>query len=197
MSSGIDWVRVHARLAAVESEVGRGELTPTQRDAILARRAEALAVPLAPEASVDSFEALVFMLGDEHYAFPSHQVREVHAIAHIAALPGAPTWIAGLTNVRGRIVPVLDLRPFFGLPATSWSYQTALLMASPGGEVGILPTTQPSLRWLQESDLGSLPAGAPAGLDPAYVRGVTRDLIIVLDGASLLADERLRVQADV
>lgn len=196
MTGGTDWATLRARLAAAEAALGQGELTPEQRDAILARRAEALSAPVAAEAAADRFEALVFMLGDEYYAFPSHQVQEVHAIDQLAALPGAPAWIAGLINVRGRIVPVLDLRPLFGLPGTSPGCDAALLIASPRGAVGILPTGQPSLRWLRSADLASLPPGAPAGLDPAYVRGVTPDLIVVLDAAPLLADERLLVQAN-
>jgi hypothetical protein len=49
---------------------------------------------------------------------------------------------------------------------------------------------------LLTAGMGQLPAGVPAGLDPAYVRGVTPDLVIVLDAEHLLADSRLVVQED-
>jgi purine-binding chemotaxis protein CheW len=194
MPDRIDWDAVRSRLAAVEAALGHAELSDDQREAIFARRAEALAAPSTSAEPADAFQALVFSLGDAWYAVPSWQVREVRTLGQLTPLPGAPTFIAGLVNVRGRVVPALDLAPLFGLPATDETPQAIMLLSGSRGDVAVLTSEQPTLRWLQDGDLGPLPPGGPSGLDPTAVRGVTPDLVIVLDGVRLLADQRLLVQ---
>lgn len=176
--------------------IGHDGATDEHRAMVLARRAEMLAALPPPEASPDAFEALVFALGEERYAFPSRQVREVRSLDGLTALPGTPSFVAGLVNVRGRVVPVLDLRPLFGLPVARVDSRYVVLLSNPHGDVGILVTAAPEVRWLCEGELSDLPAGAPVGLDPAAVRGVTPALIVVLDAERVLADPRLIVQEE-
>lgn len=195
MAGRIDWDAVRARLAAPPAP-GRDQLTAEQRATIFDRRAEELAGRPAAPARGAGFEALVFALGSEQYALPSAQVQEVRVLDQLTPLPGTPSFIAGLINVRGRIVPVLDPRPLFGLPVSGQAPDTALLLAGGAGQVGLLVTSRPSIRWLPTSPLGPLPAGAPPGLDAAFVRGVTPDLVIVLDADRLLADRRLLVEQE-
>jgi len=162
-------------------------------DAILIRRAEALAVKIA-EPPADAFDALVFTIGQEQYALPNEHVVEVRPANSITALGGAPAFVAGLTNTRGKIVPVLDLRPLFGIPPAAAGPRAVVLMVSPRGSVGLLVNGQPAVRQLRSTELGPLPAGSPKGLDAAFVRGVTPELIVVLDGPRLLADPRIVVK---
>ncbi|MHB8619626.1 MAG: chemotaxis protein CheW [Chloroflexota bacterium] len=173
------------------------EITEEQRDAIFDRRAESLAAPPTPPRPADAFEALVFALGEERYAFRSSQVSEVRRIDQLTALPSAPAFVAGLVNVRGRIVPVLDLRPLLGVASEAEAPRAIVLVSVAEGDVAVLATDQPNVTWLRASELGALPPEAPTWLDPGCVRGVTPDLVTVLDGARLLADERLLVQEDM
>lgn len=192
-----DWDRVRAQLAAAEAALASTEPSETERDAIFARRAEALAAQVSTGEPTDALPSLVFRLGGEVYAVPGWQVREVRPIGQLTPLPGSPPFVAGLINVRGRVITALDLRPIMGLRSDGESPSVVMLMASPGGDVGVLTSEQPTLRWLREDDLGPLPPGGPAGLDPAFVRGVTRDLVVVLDAERLLTDQRLLVQDDI
>jgi purine-binding chemotaxis protein CheW len=192
-----DWDRVRAQLAAVEAALASTEPSEAERDAIFAQRAEALAAPIDTGEATDALPSLVFQLAGEAYAVPGWQVREVRPVGQLTPLPGAPAFVAGLINVRGRVVAALDLRPVFGLRMDGATPNVVMLMASPGGDVGVLASEAPALRWLREGDLGPLPPGGPAGLDPAFVRGVTRDLVVVLDAERLLADQRLLVQDDI
>jgi purine-binding chemotaxis protein CheW len=191
-----DWGRIRAQLAAAEATLASTELSAAERDAIFARRAETLATPVSAGEPTDALPSLVFRLGGEQYAVPGWQVREIRPIGQLTPLPGTPPFVAGLINVRGRVVTALDLRPVIGLRTDGEAPSVVMLMASPGGDVGVLVSEQPTLRWLREGDLGSLPPGGPAGLDPAFVRGVTRDLVVVLDAERLLADQRLLVRDD-
>lgn len=196
MNGRIDWEAARRRLAEAEAALSRTDMTDEQRDAILAWRAAQLAAPPPPPAPADAFEAVVFALGDEHYAFPSTQVREVRPPGDLTPLMCTSAFVAGLVNVRGRVVPVLDLGPLFGLPGTGESAQAVMLLSCPRGDVGILTSNRPALRQLRAGELGGLPAGAAAGLAAAYVRGVTPDTVVVLDAERLLADQRLVVQEE-
>jgi purine-binding chemotaxis protein CheW len=171
-----------------------GDAERARQDAIFAQRAEALARIPDQETSRDACEAVVFRLGDERYAFSSEQVLEVRALSHLTRLPSAPAFVAGLVNVRGRIVPVLDLRPLFGLSSPPGTARSIVLVSSARGSIGVLATDQPEVLRLPNLGLTRLPAGTPTGLDPIYVRGVTPDMVVVLDAEPLLADQRVIVQ---
>ncbi len=62
---------------------------------------------------------ITFKLGDELFAIDVAQVREVLELPLITRVPTAPTYMRGVVNVRGKAVPVVDLRTKFGLPATT------------------------------------------------------------------------------
>jgi purine-binding chemotaxis protein CheW len=199
MASRIDWDAAHARLAATNTTFGQGELTDEQREAIFSERAKRLAaLPVAgPSTGTGdplASEILVFTLGDERYAFPSKQVREVRPLADLTPLPGTPAFVAGLLNLRGRIVPVLDLGPLFGLPTIIGGAETVLILAGSRGDVGVLATGQPNVRWVQEHELTGLPAGAATPIQSACAQVVTADLVTLLDAERLLEDERVLVR---
>jgi purine-binding chemotaxis protein CheW len=63
----------------------------------------------APEAA-----AVVVGLSGSRYAVPMASVAEVGRIPHVTRVPGVPGWVAGVANWRGRILPVVDLRPLLG-----------------------------------------------------------------------------------
>jgi purine-binding chemotaxis protein CheW len=62
-------------------------------------------------------ENLIFEVAGRRYGLPARDVRELVRAVAIVALPLAPQWIEGVVNLRGRIVPVIDLRARLGLPA--------------------------------------------------------------------------------
>jgi purine-binding chemotaxis protein CheW len=73
---------------------------------------------MSPPASAESArsperELLIFEIGASRFGLPSADVREVLRAVTIVPLPGAPPIVEGLINVRGRIVPVLDIRRRF------------------------------------------------------------------------------------
>src|SRR5438105_2245634 len=84
---------------------------------ILHARAQALArAPERASATEASLDVLEFRLGKERYAVESRYVREIIPLKTLTPLPCTPSFVAGIVNVRGRIVAVLDLKKFFGLP---------------------------------------------------------------------------------
>ncbi|MBO2522088.1 MAG: chemotaxis protein CheW [Clostridia bacterium] len=60
-------------------------------------------------------QCVIFWLGKEHYGVDIFQVREIIRIPEIVKVPGAPEFVEGVINLRGGVIPVLDLRKRFGM----------------------------------------------------------------------------------
>ena len=83
---------------------------------ILTKRAEALARPLQERQTLaEPLELLVFSLAGERYAVDTAHVQDVVPLREITPLPCTPSFVLGVVNHRGRILPVLDFRRLFGL----------------------------------------------------------------------------------
>ena len=64
----------------------------------------------------NDFQLVVFKLGQEEYAVDIHYVQEIVKILDITRVPKAPNFVEGVVNLRGSIIPVMNLRKRFGLP---------------------------------------------------------------------------------
>jgi chemotaxis signal transduction protein len=84
--------------------------------AAFVERVAAEAVPVAPAPVEPELHLVVFQLGAEHFAVPIASVREVVRVPGITRVPHAPAEIRGVMNLRGRILPVVEVRSCLGLP---------------------------------------------------------------------------------
>jgi purine-binding chemotaxis protein CheW len=78
--------------------------------------------------SLDTKSYVTFKLGDELFAIDVFQVREIIDLTRIARVPNAPESLRGVVNVRGKAIPVLDLRRAFGLAEGEPSVNTRILV---------------------------------------------------------------------
>ena len=155
-----------------------------QIDLILAERARRLARPLAEAADAPAAELVAFSTGSERYAVATDAIYRVERIQRTAPLPDAAPHFAGITNLHGQLVPLVDV----GL----------LLASAPCDDPGfavVLGGTRPDIGLRAQSllDIFSLPLELlrrPAGAR-GIVHHITADGIAVLDAAALLADRRL------
>ncbi len=76
----------------------------------------------------ESNQYLTFKLGDELFAIEVAHVHEILEITHITRVPTAPEYMRGVVNVRGKAIPVADLRLKFGLPPASDSVNTRIVV---------------------------------------------------------------------
>src|SRR5215208_1822743 len=81
---------------------------------------------------------LSFHLASEEYAIQVMKVREIVKLQHITAVPETPSELKGVINLRGKVIPVVDLRLRFGLPALEYSQRTCIIVAQVRGETGQL-----------------------------------------------------------
>ena len=79
---------------------------------------------------------LVFQLGREEFGIRVLNVREIMGIQDITAVPRTPNYVKGVINLRGKVIPVVDLRLKFGLPEQEYTRRTCIIVVQARGEVG-------------------------------------------------------------
>lgn len=140
---------------------------------------------------------LEFGLAQERYALETRWVREVSVFKELTPLPCCPPFVLGVVNVRGRILPVLDLKRFFDLPEKGLTdLHRIILVGGNDLEVGLLADTIVGVRSILATDLqSSLPT--LTGIRSDYLKGVTAERLVVLDSARILADPKIIVHEEV
>lgn len=158
-----------------------------RRAALLRQAGEATQALEAREGA--AIHLLLVALGGESYGFPLDRVREVVKPAPITPVPSIPEHILGVMNLRGEILPVLDLKRLLGLGAGAPSPQGRIVVVKgPGMAVGFLADSVEDaieVRGTLEPPLATLPEG-----QAQYLQGqVTHEdrLVGVLDVETLLA----------
>src|SRR5271154_2040739 len=71
---------------------------------------------------------LTFQLGKEEFAIPVLYVREIMGVQEITAVPQTPSYVKGVINLRGKVIPVVDLRLKFGLPEVDYTQRTCIIV---------------------------------------------------------------------
>jgi len=173
----------------------------TDRDndaAILRERARILARPRTAAATAGTtLELLVFRLATEWYAIETRFVQEVQPLRDLTPLPGTPAFIRGIVNVRGHILPVLDLKKFFDLPEQGLTDLHGIIRVRGNDlELGLLADVVVGVRSMAAQSLQpSLPT--LTGIRAEYLKGIGEDRLVVLDAARILADPKIIVNDDM
>jgi len=81
---------------------------------------------------------LVFQLNREEYAIQVLKVREIVGLQDITVVPRAPSCIRGVINLRGKVIPVVDLRRQFGMPEIAFTPRTCIVVVQVQGEAGAM-----------------------------------------------------------
>jgi purine-binding chemotaxis protein CheW len=92
--------------------------------------------PTPPEATVRPEKYLTFTLAGETYGVPVLAVREIIRLCPITAVAGMPPHVRGVINLRGRVIPLIDLRVRFGLPAAADHDRTCIIVAQVAAATG-------------------------------------------------------------
>ncbi len=190
-----DWQKAKQRLAHLAAAVEVGQHLSAERvKVILDERARALArLPMREVDTSEVLEVATFGLANEQFAIEARFVREVIRCSEITPVPGGPTYLMGVTNLRGEVLAVMDLRQFFAVAATEFTGRSrVIVLGVDRPEFGVLADTVDEVTTLRIDRVLEVP-GAVAGVGREYMRGVTADALMVLDGASLLRDSRLYI----
>jgi len=127
---------------------------------------------------------VIFALGDGYYGLPVEAVEAIIKMQPITRIPKTPTYIRGVTNLRGTVLPVIDLRQRLGLSAAEESEQTRIVVThSQGGSAGLIVDSVDSVSRIDAEQIEPPPLRA-LSTSAAYLRGVARlgeRLVLLLD----------------
>lgn len=133
----------------------------------------------------------VFRGGESLYAVAAEAVRESFSLPQITTLEELPPQVAGVNNLRGKLIPVLDLDPQFGRLPRQYRLEDALVIIEAGGTVaGIVASAVLDLVEIAEGRIEGPPFAGGAGVTwPGLVTGVAKvggDIVMLLDHERLL-----------
>ncbi len=195
----IDWEELRRQLETTQRVLASGwQPKAEEKRRILKARAKALARRTEEETPVqERIEVVEFLLAYERYALESSYVREVYPMKELTPLPCTLPFLLGIINVRGQILSVIDLKKFFDLPDKGLTDLNKVIIVQSGDmQLGILADIILGVRTISLQDLQtSLPT--LTGIRAEYLRGVTRERLVVLDVGKILSDPRMIVQEKV
>lgn len=130
------------------------------------------AVPQTVEASgvapkpAAPLRVCLISLGGESFAIDLRHVREVFEVESLTAVPGMPAALAGVANLRGVVIPVVDLRGLLGLPTTGVKLAFAVVLKHGPHQIGVLVEQVPEIRTVHQEDFLPAPSRSVQGPTP-------------------------------
>ena len=136
---------------------------------------------------------VTFSLGEE-YGVPISQVQEIVRVGNITMVPNSPVYMEGVINLRGRVLPVLNLRKRLGLPEKEISSASRIVVTEIGNKiVGLLVDAVSHVIKIPKESVEAAPEEV-LEIDTDYIAGVgklTKSMIIMLDLERLLRREKV------
>ena len=141
---------------------------------------------------------LTFVLAKEEYGVEILKVREIIGLMEITSVPRTPDFVKGVINLRGSVIPVIDLRLKFDMPGVEYTQETCIIVVTvevDGGSVlmGIIVDTVSEVLDIGDSEIEPAPAfGGNINTDYILGMGKVKDTVkILLDIAKVLHAEEL------
>lgn len=126
---------------------------------------------------------LTFMLSGEEYGVEILKVRELIGIMEITKVPQTPDYVQGVINLRGKVIPVIDLRAKFQLPRTEYNEETCIIVVDVGMMMGIIVDTVREVHDISDGSIAP-PPELGSSVDTTFILGMGK----VGDSVKLLLD---------
>ena len=157
---------------------------------MIERRADRRPHPLAGK-------YLTFVIDGEEYGVPVLQVREIVRLLPITRVPQVPEHVKGVVNLRGKVIPVVDLRLKLGFGPCEYTERTCIVIveihaASGGALIGLIVDAVSEVATIVSKELQDAPC-LGGEIDARYIKAIAR----VKDGVKMLIDLDRVLAADV
>lgn len=142
----------------------------------------------------DLLQLVSFMVGTEEFAIPILAVQEINRMMQITRVPGSPAFIEGVINLRGKIIPVLNLRKRFGMNPVEQSNDARIIVVEVSNRVIGFTVDRVNEVLRIPADIVEPPPTMVCGVDSDYVQGVGKledRLLILLNLDQLFSAEEL------
>lgn len=115
---------------------------------------------------------LTFVLGHEEYGFEILKVREIMGVIEITNLPQTPAYVKGVINLRGIVIPIIDLRLKFGFPPREYDKNTCIIVVKHGESLmGVVVDTVSEVLDISANDMDDAPSFG-AGVNTDFILGM-------------------------
>jgi purine-binding chemotaxis protein CheW len=143
----------------------------------------------------DTIQVVSFKLGSEEYGVDIAQVQEINRMVAVTHVPRAPQFMEGVINLRGQLIPIIDLRARFGMPRAEHTKNTRIVVTEIATKrVGMVVDSVSEVLRLDVGQIEPAPEMI-TGVDTEYIRGVGKiedRLIILLDLAKIITGSEKR-----
>jgi len=131
---------------------------------------------------------LTFALADEEYGISILKIREIIGIMPITSVPRTPEFVKGVINLRGKVIPIIDLRLRFGMEPMEYTDRTCIIVVEINAQditiqIGAIVDTVSEVLNIKAEDIEDTPAFG-ASLDTEYILGMAK----VSGGVKILLD---------
>jgi purine-binding chemotaxis protein CheW len=169
----------------------------TEHQILINRAKELAGKKIARSENDNLIQIIEFRLNEELYGLEIDFVHEVHSLRNITLIPGTPSYVRGVINIRGQIISVIDLKVFFELGYDEISDKSkVIILQSEDMEFAILADQIIGTKLITLADtLDYLPT--LSGVRADFLKGVTSVGIAVLDGRKILTDQNLIIDEKV
>ena len=150
--------------------------------------------------TTDGSQFLTFNLGDELYGVDILRVQEIKGYTTVTKIPNTPPHIKGVLNLRGTIVPIVELRTKFGMPTIDYTAFTVIVVVVVRDKVmGLVVDSVSDVLNIDRKDIQPPPQFG-AKVDVSFVNGIGKSgdkLVTLLEMDRLLADGEVQEQASI
>lgn len=150
------------------------------------------------DAKTDTLQYLTFKLADEVFALDITQVREVLDYTAVTKVPKMPEFMRGVINLRGSVVPVVDMRMKFGMEKTERTVNTCIIIVEIDldGDLTVLGALADSVQEVVDLDAGQIEPAPRIGtrLRTEFIKGMGKhndEFIIILDIDKVFSTDEL------
>ena len=137
-------------------------------------------------ADSDTRQFVTFTLGAQQYCVDIMSVREIRAANVITPLPSAPEFVRGVINLRGTIVPIIDLRTRFALGRTELNQGIVVVVMIEGRLNGLLVDAVSDILTVRQADIAAIPETDGEHRNPFFdgliMQGEAMLIVVALDG---------------
>ncbi len=139
---------------------------------------------------------LTFVLGKEEYGIEILKVREIIGLMDITTVPQTPEYMKGVINLRGKVIPVIDLRLKFSLQEEEHTQETCVIVVEVNStSIGLIVDSVSEVSDISGEEIENAPSFGQ-GIDTSFIMGlgkVKEKIIILLDIEAVLSSEELEM----
>ena len=151
---------------------------------------------VATKTKVTEGKFLTFILGSEVYGIEILKVREIIKLMDITTVPQTPDYMKGVINLRGKVIPIVDLRSKFSMPEVEHTQETCIIVAEVNTtSIGIIVDSVSEVSNINSDEIEEAPQ-LGQGIDTNFILGLGKTkerIIILLDIELVLSSEDLEI----